>query len=178
MSFILLKSSPLTCFETCDFTCSKANVMLFTSERIFFFFSALKNHQLWFPCTHVHMTSVDCTSKAFECQYKILHLYSNSTGSLFFFLLFLEMGTRMLETILQTKCMVLGCINLLMDIGMREPGTRVKGKGLGCTRSEMERLNQDTGKMEFLTYLAPRTQPTLYLLSLFIIPKYSMQCRY
>ena len=84
----------------------------------------------------------------------------------------------MLENILRTRCMGLGSILLQMDIDMKEPGMRVEGKGLECTHSEMVKHKLVTGKMEFLTFQAHRTPPILYLLLLFIIQKYSMQCRY
>lgn len=79
---------------------------------------------------------------------------------------------------MQIRCMDLGSISLQMCIGMKEHGMRVEGKGLECTHSEMVKLNLVTGKMGFLTFLARRIQLTLYLLLLFIIQKYSMQCRY
>lgn len=79
---------------------------------------------------------------------------------------------------MQTRCMGLEFIILPMVIGMREPGMRVEGKGLECTPLEMERLNLGTGKMGFLTSQALKAQPILYLLLLFIIPKYSMLFRY
>ncbi|KAL5973759.1 hypothetical protein ACLOJK_030415 [Asimina triloba] len=49
---------------------------------------------------------------------------------------------------LLTRCMGLECINMQMDIGMRDPGMREEGRDLECTHLEMERHSQATGKME------------------------------
>ena len=97
---------------------------------------------------------------------------------LLIYVLYPEMETHMLENTLQTRCMDLESIILPMGIGTREPGTRVRGKGLECIHLEMERLNQGTGKTGFLTSQALKAQPILYLLLLLIIPKYSMLSRY
>ena len=148
----------------------------------------LKLEELPFPLSNeYHLVS-------FIVDFASVHIYVSATKPpppkknhlilcqlIFFSFLFffkLEMGTHILENILRTRCMDLVSILLQMGIGMREPGMRVEGKGLECTHSEMVKHNLVTGKMEFLTYQAPRTQPILYLLLLFIILKYSMQCRY
>lgn len=109
----------------------------------------------------------------------VVDMWGNSSGVLSTAMatIILEMGTHMLENTLQTRCMGLEFIILPMVIGMREPGMRVEGKGLECTPLEMERLNLGTGKMGFLTSQALKAQPILYLLLLFIIPKYSMLFR-
>lgn len=109
----------------------------------------------------------------------VVDMWGNSSGVLSTAMatIILEMGTHMLENTLQTRCMGLEFISLPTVIGMREPGMRVEGKGLECTPLEMERLNLGTGKMGFLTSQALKAQPILYLLLLFIIPKYSMLFR-
>jgi hypothetical protein len=84
----------------------------------------------------------------------------------------------MLGNILQTRCMGLESTLLQMGIDMREPGMRVEGKALECTHLEMGKHNLVTGKMEFLTFQAHSTPAIQYLLLLFIIPKYLIQCRY
>lgn len=60
-----------------------------------------------------------------------------------------EMGTHMLENILQTRCMVLEFTVSKMGIGMREPGMKVEGKVSECIHLEMGKPNLGTGKMEF-----------------------------
>ena len=71
-------------------------------------------------------------------------------------LLLAGMEIDMLESILQTKCMDLGSTILQTAIVMRVPGMRGRGRGLECTLSEVVKLSQATGKMEFLTFLAHR----------------------
>lgn len=66
------------------------------------------------------------------------------------------MVIHMLESILQTGCMGLECINLETGIGMKEPGMRGEGKDLVCTRSGMVRHRQAIGKMEFSAVLPSR----------------------
>jgi hypothetical protein len=83
----------------------------------------------------------------------------------------------MLGNILQTKCMVLEPIGLVMDIGMREPGMREEGRDLVYTPSGMGRHILVTGKMGFLTFLA-RNLPILKLPMLSTIPKFLVQSRY
>lgn len=82
------------------------------------------------------------------------------------------MGTHMLENTLQIKCMGLEYISLPMDIGMKELGMRVEGKGLECTHLEMEKPKQATGIMGYLMSQAHKTRPVPYLLLLLIIPKF------
>lgn len=113
------------------------------------------------------------------------HLYINVQYFFFreiplisFIYLYSEMGIHMLENILRIKCMGLESIDLQMDIGTREPGMRVEGKGLVCTRSELGKLRLGTGKMESLMFQAHKMQLILYLQLLLIIPKYSMRYRY
>lgn len=61
-----------------------------------------------------------------------------------------EMETHMLGNILLTRCMVLECINLEMDIVMKEPGMKEESRDLVHTLSEMGKHNLVTGKMGFL----------------------------
>lgn len=82
------------------------------------------------------------------------------------------MGTHMLESTLQTKCMGLECINLRMGIGMKERGMKVEGKVLECTHLGMEKPKQAIGIMEYLMSQAHKTRRVLYLQLLLIIPKY------
>ena len=70
----------------------------------------------------------------------------------------------MLGNILQTRCMDLVSIALLMGIGMRALGMRVEDKGLECIHLEMGKHNPVIGKMEFLMSQAHRTLHILYLL--------------
>lgn len=79
---------------------------------------------------------------------------------------------------MQTRCMGLVSIVLPMGIGTKEHGMKVEDKGLECTHLEMGKPNPVTGKMEFWMFQVHRTPLILYVLSLSIIPKYSMQCRY
>ncbi|MCD7460897.1 hypothetical protein HAX54_044699 [Datura stramonium] len=68
------------------------------------------------------------------------------------------MGIHMLESILRIRCMVLEYTTLEMDIAMKEPGTRERGKGLAFTLSEMGKISVVTGRMGFLMFqvvLAP-----------------------
>lgn len=58
-----------------------------------------------------------------------------------------EMAIPMLENILQTRCTDLVFIVLQMGIDMKAPGMREGGRDLGCTRLEMGRHSQVTGKM-------------------------------
>ena len=64
-----------------------------------------------------------------------------------------EMGTYMLVNILQTRCMVLECINFRMVIGMRGHGMKEEDKDRECTLSEMGKHNVVTGRMGFLKIL-------------------------
>lgn len=84
----------------------------------------------------------------------------------------------MLENILQTRCMGLVFIVLPMGIGMKGHGMREEDRGLECTHLEMGKPNLVTGKMEFWMFQVHRTPLILYVLLVFIIPKYLMQCRY
>lgn len=81
-----------------------------------------------------------------------------------------------LENILQTKCMALEFTDLHMDIDMKEAGTRGESKGLACTLSEMGRLNQVIGKMEFSTFQALQDL-LLDLLPPSVIQEFLMQFR-
>lgn len=85
----------------------------------------------------------------------------------------------MLESISQTKCMVLVYTVLQMGINMRVLGMKGEGKDLVCIRSEMEILNQATGKMGFLEFQPLRTYffRTLLLIQ-FLMPKFLKQSRY
>lgn len=82
----------------------------------------------------------------------------------------------MLGSILRTKCMALEFIDLEMGISMRELGMREEGRDLVCTLSGMERHDLVTGKMGFLTVLAPNF-PMLDIPMLSTIPKFIMPSR-
>lgn len=90
----------------------------------------------------------------------------------------LGMEIHMRGNTLRTRCMGLGYIVLQMVIDMKEPGMRAEGKDLECIHLEMVKPNLVTGKVESLTFQAPRTRPIQFLLSVSIILKYSMRCRY
>lgn len=82
----------------------------------------------------------------------------------------------MLENTLVTRCMVLGCTVLGMDIVLREPGMRGEDKGLGCTHSKMGILNQVIGKTGFS--MCPAFKTIFLELPLpSAIPKFLVQCR-
>lgn len=68
-----------------------------------------------------------------------------------------EMGTYTLGNILQTRCMVLECINSRMVIDMRGHGTKEEDKDWECTHSEMGKHNVVTGRMGFLMILKGKT---------------------
>lgn len=61
------------------------------------------------------------------------------------------METRILENILQIRCMDLVSTDLLMGIVMRELGMRGEDRDLGCTHLGMEKRSRDTGRMVRLT---------------------------
>ncbi|KAG5028393.1 hypothetical protein JHK87_011907 [Glycine soja] len=87
-----------------------------------------------------------------------------------------EMGTYMLVNILQTRCMVLECINFRMVIGMRGHGMKEEDKDRECTLSEMGKHNVVTGRMGFLKIL----KDIIVLLGLHVlwtIPRFLMQYR-
>lgn len=83
----------------------------------------------------------------------------------------------MLANILQTRCMVLGSINLAMAIDTKEHGTREEGKVSVHTLSEVETHIRVIGKMGFLVLLAAYRAPLLGLPFHLTMQKSFMQFR-
>lgn len=78
----------------------------------------------------------------------------------------------MQESILQIRCMGLEYIASEMGIGMKGLGMKVEDKALECILLGMGKHNLVTGRMGFSMFRARRTLLPLYLLWLFIIPKF------
>lgn len=79
----------------------------------------------------------------------------------------------MLENILQTRCMVLVCIDLQMDIDMKGLGMKEEDKVVVCILSEMVRLNQVNGIMELSVFRLLK----IHFFHLFLMPKSLKQSR-
>lgn len=84
----------------------------------------------------------------------------------------------MLESILQIKCMVLVYTILQMGIDTKVLGMKEEDKVLVRIRSEMETLNQATGKMGFLEFQLLRMYFFQNLLLQFLMPEFLKQSRY
>ena len=83
----------------------------------------------------------------------------------------------MRESILQTRCMAMVCIDLSTVIDMKVHGMKGKGKDWECIRSGMEKSKLGIGMLE---YFKP---PALKVMNLrqpwpLTTPKFYMLCRY